>query len=49
MIYGQRLSVRPLKKLREEKKFSSLDELKENIARDVGQARDFFASPIPFI
>jgi len=41
-LYGQRLSVQPVKKLREEKKFSSLDELKENIARDVNCARDFF-------
>jgi len=42
MIYGKRLSVRPLKKLREEKKFASLDELKENIARDVENAKVFF-------
>ena len=42
MIYGKRISVRPLKKLREEKKFASLDELKENIARDVEQAKKFF-------
>lgn len=41
-LYGQRMAVQPLKKLREEKKFSSLDELKENIARDVHRARDFF-------
>lgn len=41
-LYGQRIAVQPLKKLREEKKFSSLDELKENIARDVGRAHEFF-------
>lgn len=41
-LYGQRIAVQPMKKLREEKKFSSLDELKENIARDVKRARDFF-------
>lgn len=41
-IYGKRVSVRPVKKLREEKKFSSLDELKENIARDVERAKHFF-------
>jgi riboflavin kinase/FMN adenylyltransferase len=41
-IYGQRIAVRPLKKLREEKKFSSLDELKANIARDVEEAKIFF-------
>jgi len=44
MIYGKRISVRPLKKMRDEKKFSSLDELKENIARDVERARNFFVS-----
>lgn len=44
VLYGQRISVRPLKKLREEKKFSSLDELKENIARDVASAREYFAT-----
>lgn len=44
MLYGERLSVHPLKKLREEKKFSSLDELKQQIARDVVNAREFFAS-----
>lgn len=42
MIYGLCISVRPLKKLREEKKFSSLDELKRNIARDVEEAKTFF-------
>jgi len=42
MIYGKRISVRPLKKLREEKKFSSLDELTKNIARDVEEAKAFF-------
>lgn len=41
-IYGKRIAVRPLKKLREEKKFSSLDELKLNIARDVKEAKEFF-------
>jgi riboflavin kinase / FMN adenylyltransferase len=42
MIYGKRISVRPLKKLREEKKFASLDELSRNIARDVDEAKSFF-------
>lgn len=42
VIYGERLAVRPLKKLREEKKFASLDELKANIARDVTEAKTFF-------
>jgi riboflavin kinase/FMN adenylyltransferase len=41
-LYGQRMAVQPVKKLREEKKFSSLDELKDNIARDVDHAREFF-------
>ena len=42
MIYGRRIAVLPLKKLREEKKFASLDELKQNIQRDVQQAKQFF-------
>ncbi len=41
-IYGQRITVMPLKKLRDEKKFDSLDELKRNIERDVEQAKIFF-------
>jgi len=44
-LYGQRLSVQPVKKLREEKKFSSLEELQENIARDIQRARVFFEEP----
>lgn len=43
-IYGQRIAVFPQKKLREEKKFASLDELKENIRRDVEKAKEFFAN-----
>jgi len=43
-LYGERISVRPLFKLREEQKFSSLDELTANIQRDVDKAQLFFAS-----
>lgn len=45
-IYGERIAVQPLKKLREEKKFASLDELKANIARDVDAARTYFLQPV---
>lgn len=41
-IYGDHLTVIFKKKLRDEKKFSSLDELKENIARDFVAGRDYF-------
>jgi riboflavin kinase/FMN adenylyltransferase len=42
-LYGQRIEVVFKHKLREEKKFESVDELKENIARDVKNARLWFA------
>ena len=41
-LYGQHVSVIFLKKLRDEKKFKSLDELKEQIKLDVIQAKLFF-------
>jgi len=41
-IYGRHLKVNFKHKLRDEKKFSSLDELKENIARDFTAGRDYF-------
>ncbi len=41
-LYGQRLSIRWLKHLRGEMKFASLDELKQQIARDIQAARQFF-------
>jgi riboflavin kinase/FMN adenylyltransferase len=41
-IYGAHLTVRFLHKLRDEMKFSGLDELKAQIARDVEAARQYF-------
>lgn len=41
-LYGQHVSVIFLKKLRDEKKFKSLDELKEQIKLDVIKAKLFF-------
>ncbi len=41
-IYGEHIQVAFCKKLRDEKKFSSLDELKENIAKDIVAAKEFF-------
>jgi riboflavin kinase/FMN adenylyltransferase len=38
-LYGQELEIVLIEKLREERKFASLAELKEQIARDVRQAR----------
>jgi riboflavin kinase/FMN adenylyltransferase len=42
-LYGQALEVTPLKFLRSEQRFAGLDELKAQIARDVANARAFFA------
>ncbi|GAB5452680.1 MAG: bifunctional riboflavin kinase/FAD synthetase [Halioglobus sp.] len=41
-IYGRRISVTFHRKLREEKKFESLDELRSNIARDITATRAWF-------
>ena len=41
-LYGQHVSIIFLKKLRDEKKFTSLDELKEQIKLDVIKAKLFF-------
>ncbi|MEP0202315.1 MAG: bifunctional riboflavin kinase/FAD synthetase [Halioglobus sp.] len=43
-LYGQRIAVRFKHKLREEKKFGSLDELKENIQTDINTTTAWFAS-----
>ena len=43
-IYGTHLSVRFLHKLRDETRFSGLDALRAQIARDVEEARSFFAA-----
>jgi len=42
-LYGKRIEVVFRHKLREEQKFGSIDELKRNIARDVENARSWFA------
>ena len=42
-LYGQRLQVVFLKKLREELRFSGLEELKDRIHQDIKDAREFFA------
>lgn len=43
-IYGRRIAVEFKKKLREEKKFITLDELVGNINKDIKAARNYFAS-----
>jgi len=42
-IYGKTIEVIPLKRLRDEKKFSSLDVLKLQIAQDIKQAQSVFS------
>ena len=37
-IYGEKIKVRFLKKIRDEKKFNSLDELKYQIEKDISSA-----------
>ena len=41
-LYGEHLRVRFLKKLRDEKKYEGIEALKEAIARDARQAREYF-------
>ena len=43
-IYGELLKVTVVKKIREERKFSGLDELKTEIERDIAKTRTFFAA-----
>lgn len=43
-IYGQRVSVEFLHKLRDEERYDDLDALKRQIQSDVAQARDYFAA-----
>ena len=43
-LYGEHLRVHFLKKLRDEQQFAGLDALKEAIANDARQAREYFAS-----
>ncbi len=47
-IYGKRVQVEFVEKIREEQKFSSLDNLKAAIEQDVKTARQFFSSQEPF-
>lgn len=42
-IYGQHLTIKFLHKIREEKRFSSIDDLKRQIMNDVESARTFFS------
>jgi riboflavin kinase/FMN adenylyltransferase len=42
-LYGKRLSIEFCQKIREEKKFKGLDELKAAIAQDMTVAREFFS------
>jgi riboflavin kinase/FMN adenylyltransferase len=43
-LYGEHLKVRFLKKLRDERKFDGLPALRDAIARDAAQAREYFAT-----
>jgi riboflavin kinase / FMN adenylyltransferase len=43
-IYAKRIEVKFLHKLRDEKKYPDLDTLKDAIARDAADARDYFAA-----
>jgi riboflavin kinase / FMN adenylyltransferase len=43
-IYGQRIRVEFLHKLRDEERYADLDALKRQIHADVAQARDYFAT-----
>ena len=42
MIYGRHISVEFFKRLRDERKFSSIDELVAQIATDIKTAREYF-------
>jgi riboflavin kinase / FMN adenylyltransferase len=43
-LYGEHLRVRFLKKLRDERKYDGLDALREAIAHDAREARDYFVN-----
>lgn len=43
-LYGRRIEVEPLKRIRDEEKFDGFDALKAQIARDIEQAKHFFNS-----
>ena len=42
-IYGKRIKVEFCKKVREEKKFGGLEELKEQIFKDISTAKEYFS------
>jgi riboflavin kinase / FMN adenylyltransferase len=42
-LYGQNLQLEFLHRLREERKFSGVDALVQQIQQDISQTRDFFA------
>jgi riboflavin kinase/FMN adenylyltransferase len=42
-LYGKTIEVIPLKRLRDEKKFASLDTLRIQIAQDIKQAQSVFS------
>lgn len=44
-IYGEKIRVRFLRRLRGERRFPSLEDLKAQIGRDVARGRRFFADP----
>ena len=43
-LYGEHLKVKFLKKLRDERKYDDLGKLRDAIARDAAQAREYFAT-----
>jgi len=43
-IYGRRITVEFLHKLRDEKRFADVDALTRAIARDIVEAREYFAA-----
>lgn len=45
-VYGKRITVKLLKFVRSEKKFSSVDELKEQISVDIKHGREYFSDNI---
>ena len=42
-LYGKKINVEFMKKVRDEKKFNGLDELKEQIFKDISTAREYFS------
>ena len=41
-LYGKKIQVEFLRKIRDEKKFEGLDELKEQIFKDIAFAKEYF-------